>query len=340
MMSSRMLTTTTAGLAWVLSASLAIAAETIVIRGAHTNAPADVSGMTWTHFASCIEKSSNGRVSMKVYPSAMMGNDLELVDKVASGTLEIGHASTSNLAALIPDFAVFDLPLLLDQTDDNVKLFYRNHRLAGPIAEHLQAQFAKKNLRILWVDPLSVRVIHNRVRPVKVPDDMKGLKMRVTASKVERDDMAAFGANPITMGFGEVPTALTQGTIDGFGIPFSSVAAANGWDYLKYTVAVPFNGFFIPAFANKKFYDGLPADIRKNVDDCAYETVAEYDVDLWKKTDENGRKLMAEHGMQIYTPTASEFQLWKAALQTVYTKYAAQLDKTWLRLVEDSKHAK
>jgi len=227
--------------------------ETIVIKGGHTVSEQELQAFTWRKFKEIIESKSNGRVKMEIFPAAMMGSDLELVDKVSMGALQMGHASTSNLAKLFKEFEVIELPFMVENVDDNLKLFYRDGKLGGPLTERLQQKFADKGLRMIWVKPLLVRVIHNGNRPVKVPDDMKGLKIRVTASRIERDDMVAFGANPVTMGYGEVFTALQQKTIDGLGVPLDAIPGQKMWEVMKYTTMVPFNGFFVPAFMNKQF---------------------------------------------------------------------------------------
>jgi TRAP-type C4-dicarboxylate transport system substrate-binding protein len=323
----------------IFAGTAASAADPLLLRGAHTVPEKEAQAYTWREFKACIEKESNGRVKMDVYPAAQMGSDLELVDKVAMGALHMGHASTSNLAAIFKEFEAIELPFMVEKTDDNLKLFYRGRRLAGPASEHLQKKFAEKNLRMFWMNPLLVRMIHNSKRPLKVPEDMKGLKVRVTASKIERDDILAFGSNPVAMGYGEVYTALAQGTIDGMGVPINAIPAANAWETLKYTTLVPFNGFFVPAFINKKFYEGLAGDVREQMDECAYKAI-EYSIGLWKKLDDEAIPLMKQHGMQIYQPNEKEYASWKAALKGVYDKYAAGMDKNWMSLLEQAKAGK
>jgi TRAP-type C4-dicarboxylate transport system substrate-binding protein len=316
----------------------ALAQSTIVIRGAHTTPEKEAQAYTWREFKTCIEKVSNGQVKMEIFPGGMMGSDLDLVDKVSIGALQMGHASTSNLASVFKDFEVFELPFLAENVDDNLKFFYRDHRLGGPITDRFQKQFEARNLRLFWVSPLLARVVHNSKRPVKVPADMKGMKIRVTASKIERDDILGFGGNPVTMGYAEVYTALAQGTIDGIGLPLNSIPSANAWETLKYTTIVPFNGFFVPAFINKDFYDSLPEQTRQQMDECAYDAV-EYSLGLWKKLDADAIPQMEEHGMQIYKPTAEEYQKWKDALKGVYDAHAANIDKDWLATIEAAKSA-
>ncbi len=136
------------------------------------------------------------------------------------GAIQIGFCSSSNLTTTVADWAVFDLPYIFSKTNANQTLFYdKDGNLGGPIFDRLNKQMLKKNIKLLWISPAAFRGIGVNKAGVKTLNDIKGMKIRCTASDVERDAIAAFGANPVAMGFGEIYTALQQKTLDGESLP-------------------------------------------------------------------------------------------------------------------------
>jgi TRAP-type C4-dicarboxylate transport system substrate-binding protein len=191
-----------------------------------------------------------------------------------------------------------------------------------------------KNLHILWVTPASFRGIGSR-KEIRSPDDMKGMKIRSTASSIDRSALQAFGANPVAMGFGEVYTGLQQGTIDGEGLPPDLMFDMKHHEVVRYVVMNNYNTYLIICAMNAKFYDGLPKDLQAVVDDAALEAV-KYANQQWTPMLNDRVKKMEAAGVKIYFPNAQEMKVWKDKVQPVVDKFTPEIGTDFVRLVRET----
>ena len=308
--------------------------QSIVIKGGHTVAPSNSQATPWTKFKEVAEKKSGGRISVEVFPASMMGDDNQIMEKVSLGALQMGNASSSNISNIFPKFSVFELPYILSDVHDNMKLFYRNGKFGGPVYEEFKKEMAAKNLHLMWVTPASFRGIGTR-KPVNVPDDMKGMKIRSTASSIDRASLKAFGANPVAMGFGEVYTGLQQGTIDGVGIPPDLMFDMKHQEVLRNVVMNDYNTYLIICAMNANFYNGLPKDMQQVVDEAAYEAV-KYANERWQPMLDDRIKKMEAAGVKIHYPTAEEKKLWRARVQPVIDEFTPKIGADFVSLVRQT----
>jgi len=308
--------------------------EVIVIKGAHTVAESNSQHTPWKKFKEVAEAKSNGRIKVEIYPNAMMGSDNEIMEKVQLGGLHMGHASSSNLTNIVPKFKAFELPYLVTDTLDNMKIFYKDGKLGGPVFEVLDKEMQAKGLKMLWISPASFRGV-GAIKPVNLPDNLAGLKIRSTASPVEREVLQAFGANPVAMGFGEVYTALQQGTIDAEGLPPDLMYDSKHHEVIKHVVLNKYNVFFLPVSMNLDFYNKLPDDIKEIVQEAAIEAV-NYANEQWVIMLNDRVEKMKAAGVEIHEPTEEEWKLWEEKAKPVVEKYTAEIGPEWVKLVQDT----
>jgi len=308
--------------------------EVIIIKGAHTVAESNSQHTPWKKFKEVAEAKSNGRIKVEIYPNAMMGSDNEIMEKVQLGGLHMGHASSSNLTNIVPKFKAFELPYLVTDTLDNMKLFYKDGKLGGPVFEALDKEMQAKGLKMLWISPASFRGVGAN-KPVNLPDNLKGLKIRSTASPVEREVLQAFGANPVAMGFGEVYTALQQGTIDAEGLPPDLMYDSKHHEVIKHVVLNKYNVFFLPVSMNLDFYNKLPDDIKEIIHEASIEAI-KYANEQWVVMLNDRIEKIEASGVEIHEPTEEEWKLWEEKAKPVVEKYTAEIGPEWVQLVKDT----
>jgi TRAP-type transport system periplasmic protein len=310
------------------------AEKSITIKGAHTVAVTNSQHTPWFKFKEVVEKKSNGKVKVEIFPNAMMGSDNEIMEKVQLGAVNMGHASTSNLTNIVPKFGAFELPYVVRDVHDNMKALYRDGKVGGPVFDILSQEMLAKNLKMLWISPASFRGV-GATKPVKLPDDLKGLKIRCTASPVDREALQAFGANPVAMGFGEVYTALQQGTIDAEGLPPDLMYDMKHHEVIKYVVMNNYNVFLLPVSMNVKYYNGLPKDVQKLVDEASVEAV-KYANEQWVVMLNDRVKKMQDAGVKIHYPTKEEWPLWIEKVKPVIEKHTPKIGSDFVKLVKDT----
>ena len=190
--------------------------------------PSDPQNIAAYAFQKMIGERSNGRVEVQVYPAAQLGDARTLTESVQMGSLEIADIENGPLGGFVPQTMVWDLPYLFRDLD------HANKVAAGPVGDQLRKLFLEKNIRILDYNHGGFRYLTNSKRPVKTPDDLKGLKIRVMESKVMIESINAFGASAVPMAFGEVYTALQQGTVDGQENPFNLIVNQKFFEVQKH----------------------------------------------------------------------------------------------------------
>jgi tripartite ATP-independent transporter DctP family solute receptor len=185
-------------------------------------------GVAIDTFAREVERRTNGRYKVQTFYSAALGAERESVEGVQLGTLDLTLTSTGPLPNFVPEVAILDIPFLFRD--------YAHARavLDGPIGQELLAKFpAKGMVGLAWAEN-GFRHMTNSKRPVNVPEDLKGLKMRTMENPIHIEAYRQFGILPTPMAFTEVFTALQQGTVDGQENPLSVITAAKLDQVQKY----------------------------------------------------------------------------------------------------------
>lgn len=177
-------------------------------------------GVAIDTFAREVEARTNGRYKIQTFYAGALGAERESVEGVQLGTLDLTLTSTGPLPNFVPEVAILDIPFLFRD--------YAHARavLDGPIGQELLQKFPPKGMVALAWGENGFRHMTNSKRPVNVPDDLKGLKMRTMENPIHIQAYKQFGILPTPMAFTEVFTALQQGTVDGQENPLSVITAA------------------------------------------------------------------------------------------------------------------
>lgn len=195
------------------------AAEAETLRFGHANSPGEVLNDLFNEFAEKVKERTNGELEIQVFPSEQLGKEVDLIQQVKFGALDISAPSMPSMAGLVPAMEMASAPFLWRNWDEAETV------IRGPAFEPLWDEMRDQH-NILPLSKISYWGWRNFTftdREVRKPEDMEGLKIRVPESPIWVEMITAFGAAPTPIPFGEVYTALQQKTVDGQENPIPTI---------------------------------------------------------------------------------------------------------------------
>ena len=223
----------TAFSAVLLSASLCLAAP-ITLKLGHIAEPENPYGQGADYFAKLVKERSNGEIEIQVFPSSQLGNQRDLVEGLVFGTVDMTLTGTAVLGNFVPEVAVFDLPFIFRDIPHAYKAL-------DTVGMDLCKLGEKQGMITLAIWENGVRHMTNNRQPIRTPEDMKGLKVRVMEQPVYIEMMKALGASPTPMAMSELYTALQKGVVDAQENPLAQIATKRFDEVQKY-ISVPWPG--------------------------------------------------------------------------------------------------
>lgn len=316
-----------AGLAALLAAS-AVQAETIHPKFSVTLPKPSHQGQGATKFAELVKEKTQGRIDIKVYYNAQLGNDVQVTSALQGGTIEMVLPQTTTLVGMIKEFAVLDLPFLF-ATDAEAEAV-----LDGPVGKTLLAKLPEKGLIGLsfWENGFFNATTSNH--SITKVEDFEGLKFRAVQAPISIETLRALGANPVPLAIPELYPALETRAIDGQGTPSAVIAALKLYEVQKYlSLTKHAYGAFVP-LVSKKFWDTLPVEDQKAFLDAAAETQP-IQRQIARAAASTAEKMMAEKGLEIGQVGPAEFVRMRAKVQPVYDQFAAEIGADLMKMTTD-----
>lgn len=299
----------------------AAAQAPIVIKFSHVVTDAAPKGKAALRFKELAEKYTNGRVKVEIYPNSTLYKDSEEMEALQLGAVQMLAPSTAKFAPLgVKQFEVLDLPYLFpDQaTYDRV--------INGPLGRGLMQRLDSKGVHGLAFWDNGFYVISAN-KPLIKPSDLKGLKMRISGSKVDDQTLRIMGASPQIMAFSELYQALQSGVVDGAQNTASNYTTQKLNDVQSNITTLYHIHLQYAVIVNKKFWDGLPADIRTELEKAMAEATT-YNNN--SSVEENAQALAAIRATgktAVHDPTPAEAKVWKAAMMPVYKSAESRIGK-------------
>ncbi len=290
------------------------AAAQIEIKLGHVGEPGSLFAKSSEEFAKNANAKLGSKARVVVFGSSQLGGDKELLQKLKLGTVEMAVPSTV-MSSESDLFGIFEMPYLVK---DRKHMNAIEKEVFWPT---LAPEAEKKGLKILAVWENGYRHITNNRRPIRVPADLQGIKLRVPEGKWRVKMFQTYGANPSPMKFSEVFTALQTGVMDGQENPFSQIFSAKFQEVQKFLSLT--GHVYTPAYltVGAKKWAGLPADVRKILEDTAKETQAFVYATAAKDEDELLGKIRAA-GVQVNEADKAAFV---AASKAVYEEYGNEV---------------
>jgi C4-dicarboxylate-binding protein DctP len=302
-------------------ASSARAEEPIVIKFSHVVAVNTPKGQAALKFKELAEAATKGKVKVEVYPNSSLYKDKEELEALQLGSVQMLAPSLAKFGPLgVKEFEVFDLPYIFPDKQSLHKV------TEGPVGAKLMAKLEPKGFKGLafWDNGFK---IFSANKPLIQPDDFKGLKFRIQSSKVIDAQMRALGAIPQVMAFSEVYQALQTGVVDGQENTPSNMYTQKMHEVQKFGTLSDHGVISYAVIVNKKFWDGLPADVRSALESSIKDatTYANAIADTENKV--ALEKMRASGKTTIYTLTPEETNEWKKALMPVHKEMEARVGK-------------
>ena len=304
-----------------LVAGPAAADDPIVIKFSHVVAPDTPKGKGADKFKELAEKYTNGKVRIEVYPNSQLYKDKEEVEALQLGAVQMLAPSLAKFGPLgVKEFEVFDLPYIVPS-----KAALRRVT-DGPLGKSLFQKLETKGITGLayWDNGFKIMSAN---KPLKLPGDFQGVKMRIQSSKVLEAQFKALGALPQVMAFSDVYQAMQTGVVDGSENTPSNMWSQKHYEVQKYATLSDHGYIGYAVIVNKKFWDGLPADIRSQLDKAMAEATT-YANDLSQKENDDALAAMKASGKITFIDlTADEKAAWHKALAPVSDEMAARIGK-------------
>jgi len=308
-----------AALALFAGASFALdafAQAPIIIKFSHVVATDTPKGRAAERFKDLAEKMTKGRVKVEVYPNSQLYKDKEELEALQLGAVQMLAPSLAKFGPLgVKEFEAFDLPYIFPT---KAALYAVTE---GPIGKSLMQKLEPKGITGLayWDNGFKVMSAN---KPLHMPADFRGLKMRIQSSKVLDAQMRALGANPQALAFSEVYQALQTGVVDGTENPPSNMYTQKMHEVQKH-VTVSNHGYLgYAVIVNKKFWDGLPADVRGQLQQAMLDAT-KYEKAIAQQDNDMALEAIRKAGKTtIYNLNPQEQAAWRKALLPVQKQMA------------------
>lgn len=301
-----------------LAGTSAFSADSITLKFAWTSADSrkDPYCNSAYLFKEIIEKKTIGRIQIKLYPNSMLGSEREALEGLTLGTIDLSINTNANIGTFVKDFQVFDLPYLFPDEKAADKV------LDGEIGQTMLQRLEKVGIKGLGFAEGGYRMTANNIRPVKLPQDFNGIKIRVMENPIYIELFKALGANPTPMAWPEVITSLQQRTIDGVDLPISVIQQNKINEVCKYLSLTKHTYSPIVYVMSMATFKKLPVDLQKAVIETAEEARH-----IQRKVNRDEMQHMLEDliakGMQVND--ISNIADYQALVKPMYEKYNKQL---------------
>jgi C4-dicarboxylate-binding protein DctP len=306
----------------------------IVIKFSHVVAKDTPKGKAAEKFKALAEAATKGRVKIELYPNSTLYKDKEELEALQLGAVQMLAPSLAKFGPLgVKEFELFDLPFIFNDK----QALYRVTQ--GPIGQDMLKKLESKGIRGLayWDNGFKMMTSN---RPMRVPADMKGLKLRIQSSKVLDEQMRALGANPQVMAFSEVYQAMQTGVVDGSENPPSNILTQKMHEVQKHLTVTNHGYIGYAVIVNKKFWDKLPADIRAQLE-AAMKEATDYANNIAQQENDQALENIRKSGKTvIYVPNDAERAEWRKTLLPVHKAMEDRIGKELIDAVNKATAAK
>ncbi len=289
-------------------------AADMTLKFGHVGNPGSLFEASVNNFAECVNGSMGGKVEVQTFGSSQLGNDKELLQKLKLG--QVDFALPSSVMSSVSDiFGIFEMPYIIRDRD-------HMRRVQGSMMDKFQASANEEGYHIVGLAENGFRHITNNKRPITLPADLEGIKLRTPNGVWRLKMFQQYGANPTPMAFSDVFTALQTGVMDGQENPYAQIASAKFQEVQKYLSIT--GHVYTPAYivASEKHFSKLPADVQAGLVDCAgkaqdftYEEAARLETDLLQ--------VIKDAGVAVNEADKDAFV---AASKPIYEAFSAEVD--------------
>lgn len=288
------------------------------------SSPWNIGAKKW---AELVKERTNGRVEITTFPNEQLssGNQQKGIEQVAAGVTGASLHSMIIYSVIEPKLAVVSMPWIMP---NNAAV---DKAMKGAPGEKVKDLIRAKGIEPLAFGENGFRHWTNSKRPLATPDDMKGLKIRVPGMKMYISLFKAMGADPTSMSFSEVFTALQQGTVDGQENPISVIYTTKLNEVQKYMTICNYSYDPIVLGVNKKLWDSIDKDTQAIMKKAAEEAMA-LNIKLTREDEAKQLDEMKKKGLQVNVLTPEQIKVFQASVTSVYKEQESVIGKDLLDL--------
>lgn len=299
------------------AASVAFAAKPVTLVLAHSATPENSLSKGYNFFAEKVKEKSGGSLIIEVHGGGTLAGDQTAIDGVKMGTIDMGSSASNNMASYTTAFWVTDLPYIFKSIADSHKVWW------GPIGEEMKAKAGKDigAKAMFFLDTGGgFRVLANNKREVRVPADVKGIKLRATGSPIELAMFKAWGAAGTPLPWPEVYTALEQKVIDGESLHPVWIYNAKHHEALKYMTMMPAMSNVHVCLMSSMSWDKLSAEHKNIIVEAGNET-QEFTAKVDAEDGKTSMQKLLDAGLKLYTPTPQEAEEWRKLSVSIWPQF-------------------
>ncbi|RCV87279.1 TRAP transporter substrate-binding protein [Billgrantia montanilacus] len=289
------------------------------------------------YFADILAERTDGRITVNIFPNSQLGDDVQMMEMLQTGTLDMSYPSSSPATTYVEELAVFDLPFLLPTREAAIAV------MNSDVAQEMLDAFDGTGIKALTFSENGYRQLSNSARPVASPDDVagldvSGLTVRTMENPVHLSIWQTLGANPTPMAFGELFSAMEQGVVDGQENPWSTILTSNFHEVQDYGsetrhVYTPFI-----MMMSERTWDRLDPAYQELVQEAARKS-AEYEIQLAAEYDDWARDQLEERGMQITRLDDDQIAAFQEAVQPVYDEWGPRIGEDLIASIQEIANA-
>jgi tripartite ATP-independent transporter DctP family solute receptor len=267
-------------------------------------------------FKTEVEKRSNNRIEVQLFPNRALGDERAMIDGMRLGTVDAGVITNAVIAQIEPAFQIIDMPFLFKDEKQAHSV------LDGSVGKSLAQRLETKGVIALGYTEGGFRQMINNKKPVNSPADVQGVKYRVLQSPIYINLFTSLGGTAVPIAWGETFSAVQQGAVDGLEIPVAVIDQNKYFEVTKYLSLTnhiySMNGLLV----SKRLMDKLPEDLRKIVRDAATASITTQR----QQAGDNAKALVESlkgKGMQVNTVTNVE--PFRVAVRPMYENFKGQI---------------
>ncbi|YCP96319.1 C4-dicarboxylate TRAP substrate-binding protein DctP [Pseudomonas sp. R4-76] len=296
----------------------AMAADPVIIKFSHVVADQTPKGQGALLFKKLVEERLPGKVKVDVYPNSSLFGDGKEMEALLLGDVQMIAPSLAKFEQYTKSLQLFDLPFLFNDINavDRFQL--------SPEGQGLLKSMESKNITGLayWHNGMKQLSANKALR---VPADARGLKFRVQASAVLEEQFKAVRANPRKMSFAEVYQGLQTGVVNGAENPYSNIYSQKMHEVQKFITESNHGVLDYMLITNTKFWNGLPPDVRSELDKIVVEVTAHVNKEAQQLNESDKQRILAAKTTEIITLTPEEREQWREAMKPVWKKFEADI---------------
>ena len=294
-------------------ATSAYAAD-MTLKFGHVGNPGSLFEASVDNFAACVNGGMAGAVEVQTFGSSQLGKDKELLQKLKLGQVDFSLPS-SVMSSVDDTFGIFEMPYIIKDRD-------HMRRVQGAMMDKFQSAANANGYHIVGLAENGFRNITNNVRPINLPADLEGVKLRTPNGVWRLKMFQEYGANPTPMAFSDVFTALQTGVSDGQENPYAQIASAKFQEVQKYLSVT--GHVYTPAYIlmSKKKFDGMDADMQAGLTDCANKT-QDFTYEKAAELESSLLKVIEDAGVAVNTADKDAFI---EASKPIYSQFAAEVE--------------